>query len=100
MSADVVFSCDFDPETINSLRDLRVLRRGVLVSQMEEIESTLIHLVDDGSIKSSEKGLYRSQVLGEISHRLEQLEERMKDPSTFYSDEIEMYLDLLAEPNS
>ena len=95
----VVFECDFDSETVNALKDLRMIRRGVLIQQIHEIDSTLKHLVEDGAITPDEVESYKDKVLADLNGKLDQLECRMDDPDTIYSDELEMYLDLLSNPN-
>ena len=95
MLTSVVFACDFDSETVTSLRDLRSLRRGVLQSQIDDIENTLSHLIEQKVISDSEKGAYRQTVLDEITGKISALDKRMADADMFFSDEIELYLELL-----
>lgn len=96
MLTSVVFACHFDPETVNSLKDLRLLRRGVLQTQVDEIDNTLAHLISQNVISESEKSNYRQTVLDEIKEKINVLDKRISDADVFFSDEIELYLELLA----
>ena len=92
----VVFNCDFAPETLSAIGELRELRRGVLKQQMEEIGQTLQSLAEMGAVKPEERLSYQKTILGELRFKLAELEERLKEPDVIHSDELELYLELLA----
>lgn len=94
----VVFDCNFEAETLVAINDLRKVRHDVLVKQISDIGETLDSLVKMGALESSERMSYQKQILDELNHKLDTLKERLTTPETIYSDELEMYLDLLASP--
>lgn len=96
--ASVVFDCEFEPETLLAIQDLRKIRRDVLSKQVEEIGATLESLVGMGAIKSSERLSYQQKVVIDLSDKIKELDQRIENPETVFSDEIEMYLDLLSNP--
>ncbi|SME89384.1 hypothetical protein [Pseudobacteriovorax antillogorgiicola] len=96
--ATVIFDCDFAPETIHAIGELRRLRKDVLSKQIEEIGSTLESLVGMGALKSSERLSYQKDILAELQCKLSVIDERLAAPETVYSDELELYLELLANP--
>ena len=94
----VVFDCEFDPETLKAIQDLRKIRRKVLVEQIRDIGGTLESLVQMGALKSSERMSYQKDILADLNAKIEQLDKRIEEESTIFSDELEMYLDLLSNP--
>lgn len=95
----LVFSCDFSEEMVDTINELRKLRRYALTQQINDIGVTLQHLVFDGVIQLSDINAKKSEILGELSDRLAGVEERLKRPSVIFDDEIELYLNLLGEAN-
>ena len=69
-----------------------------LNKQLSEIDSTLDFLELQGALTKDERITYRYAVQFEISEKIKLVESRVKDNKTVYSDELELYLELLAEP--
>ena len=94
----VVFDVEFEPETIAAIDDLRKVRRDVLKTQISEMRETLDSLVSMGALKEFERVAYEEKIKADLSDKLDALEERLKFPETLYADELELYLELLANP--
>ena len=94
----VVFDCEFDPETLKAIQDLRKIRKNVLESQIKDISGTLESLVRMGALKSSERMTYQKDIISDLSFKIAELDKRIEEESTIFSDELEMYLDLLSNP--
>ena len=94
----VVFDVDLDNELLENIGSLRALRLEALNKQLSDIDSTLDFLELQGAITGPERMNYRHAVQFEISEKIKMVEERVKDNHTIYSDELELYLELLAEP--
>lgn len=93
--AQVVFGMEMDSTTVECLSELRLRKRGVILSQLEDIEPTLNQLIATGALREEEKSAYAPRLRDKLLKRLELLEHRMKDPDTFYEDELSYYLSLL-----
>ena len=96
--ASVVFDVNLDDELIENIASLRALRLEALNRQLTDIDSTLDFLELQGSISHEERLTYRDAVQHEIAEKIKLVEARIRDDDTVYSDEIELYLELLAEP--
>lgn len=93
--ARIVFAVDLDHTTMESLQELRIRRRQVIVSQLEEMDETLRSLEAMGALTPDEKSAYEPTVRADLELKLSLLDERIADSSVFYEDELEFYLDLL-----
>jgi hypothetical protein len=98
--ASVVFDVSLDEELLENIGSLRALRLEALNKQLTDIDSTLDFLELQGAITQSERVTYRHAVQFEISEKIKMVESRVRDNETVYSDELELYLELLAEPGS
>lgn len=96
--ASVVFDVNLDDELLENIGSLRALRLEALNKQLSEIDSTLDFLELQGALTKDERITYRYAVQFEISEKIKLVESRVKDNKTVYSDELELYLELLAEP--
>lgn len=94
--AQVVFAVDLDEATLEGLRELRERRKAAILAQLQEIEETLDSLERMGALRSSERAAYAPKVQTELEARLALLDKRIGEPSVFYDDEIEYYLNLLS----
>ena len=93
--AQVVFGMGMDSTTVECLSEIRIRQKAILLSQLEDLEPTLEHLIDSGALKAEEKRNYASQIREQLLERLHRLEHRMKDAQTFYEDELNYYLSLV-----
>ena len=96
--ASVVFDVNLDDELLENIGSLRALRLEAFNKQLSEIDSTLDFLELQGALTKDERITYRHAVQFEISEKIKLVESRVKDNKTVYSDELELYLELLAEP--
>lgn len=96
--ASVVFDVNLDDELLENIGSLRALRLEALNKQLSDIDSTLDFLEKQGALSSKERMTYRHAVQFEISEKIKAVEARVSDSETVYSDELELYLELLAEP--
>ena len=96
--ASVVFDVNLDDDLLENMGSFRALRLEALNKQLSEIDSTLDFLELQGALTKDERITYRYAVQFEISEKIKLVESRVKDNKTVYSDELELYLELLAEP--
>ncbi len=96
--ASVVFDVNLDNELLENIGSLRALRLEALNRQLTEIDSTLDFLELQGALSKEERVTYRYAVQFEIAEKIKMVESRVRDNETVYSDELELYLELLAEP--
>ena len=96
--ASVVFDVNLDNELLENIGSLRALRLEALNKQLTEIDSTLDFLELQGALSKEERVTYRYAVQYEIAEKIKMVESRVRDNETVYSDELELYLELLAEP--
>ncbi len=96
--ASVVFDVNLDNELLENIGSLRALRLEALNKQLTEIDSTLDFLELQGALSKEERVTYRHAVQFEIAEKIKLVESRVRDNETVYSDELELYLELLAEP--
>lgn len=95
--AVVVFECPLDQETLESIRDLRVLRLQVLRRQVAEIDSVLHKLQVQGALAEGEQDAYRDVILEDLNAQCDKLEQRIDLHETVFADELELYIDILNE---
>lgn len=96
--AVVVFECPLDQETLESIRDLRVLRLQVLRRQVAEIDSVIHKLKVQGALAEDEQDDYRDVILDDLTAQCEKLESRLNMTETVFADELELYVDILSNP--
>lgn len=94
--AVVVFECPLDEETICTIEELRKLRHEVLDRQIRNIDSVVQTLLDQGALVEEEKSAYRLVILDELKEKRQEITQRLSDRETIYSDEIELYLDIIS----
>ncbi len=95
--AVVVFECPLDQETLESIRDLRVLCLQVLRRQVAEIDTVIHKLKVQGALAEHEQDDYRDVILEDLSAQCEKLEGRLAMNETVFADELELYVDILAQ---
>ena len=98
LMASVVFDVNLDNEVLENINSLRTLRLEALNRQLEDIESTLDFLELQGAISKSDRLKYKEAVAYDISEKIKTVRSRIEKNDTVFSDELELYLELLAEP--
>lgn len=93
--AVVVFECPIDDATLASIQELRLLRIEVLQRQIREIDRIVETLLEQGTLQAEERGPYREVILAELQEKCEELQSRLDSRETVYSDELELYVDVL-----
>jgi polyhydroxyalkanoate synthesis regulator phasin len=93
--AVVVFECPIDEATLASIQELRLLRIEVLQRQIQQIDKVVETLLEQGTLQADERGPYREVILAELQEKCEELQSRLDSRETVYSDELELYLDVL-----
>lgn len=94
--AVVVFECPIDDETLTSIQELRILRIEVLQRQIQHIDQVVETLMEQGTLREDEREPYREVILAELQEKCEELQGRLDNRETIYSEELELYLDVLA----
>ena len=95
---NVVFECDLDDGLIENIDNLRTLRLEALKKQLLDIDSTLDFLESQRAISSEDRKKYKLSVEHDLQLKIDITENRISRKDTIYSDELELYLELLAEP--
>jgi polyhydroxyalkanoate synthesis regulator phasin len=93
--AVVVFECPIDESTLASIQELRILRIEVLQKQIKQIDKVVETLMQQGDLQADERVPYREVILAELQEKCEELQNRLDNRETIYSDELELYLDVL-----
>ncbi|RZA23397.1 MAG: hypothetical protein EOP10_12875 [Proteobacteria bacterium] len=95
--AAVIIECPIDPETLLSIRELRELRLEILKSQLSDIDYVMNRLLIQGAIPFGEEDAYREAVLADLSSQCRLMESRIEATETVYSDELELYYEIMSE---
>ncbi len=96
--AEVVFECPLDELTLTSINDLRLIRRDVLKRQIKEIDAVVATLLSKGVFPHEERNEYKKMILEDLRDKCAEIEIRLRAPKVVYSDEIELYIDVLGQP--
>jgi hypothetical protein len=95
--AVVVFECPIDDATLASIQELRLLRIEVLQRQIQHIDKVVETLLAQGTLQAGERGAWREVILAELHEKCKELQNRLDNRETVYSDELELYLDVLTD---
>ena len=95
--ASVVFECPFDEETMKSMQDLRTMRLSIAKTQFANIRQTVDELIKRGLLEEGDRKSYAESLKATLKDKITALEVRSRAHDTIYSDEIEIYLELLAD---
>lgn len=98
--AHVVFDADLDSETLKTIQELRLMQRDAVKRQLDNLSETIESLVSLGAIQAAQKASYSTPVRIGLEERLQLIDGRIKSPDTVYSDELELYLDILSSADS
>ncbi|MCX6128864.1 MAG: hypothetical protein NTX25_07345 [Proteobacteria bacterium] len=93
--AVVVFECPIDDATFASIQELRVMRIQVLQRQIKCIDEVVDTLFQQGTLEAEERGPYRGVILEELQDKCAELQTRLDSQDMVYSDELELYLEIL-----
>jgi hypothetical protein len=93
--AVVVFECPIDELTLESIQELRVLRIEVLQKQILQIDKVIETLLEQGTLEENERSAYREVILADLQEKCHEIRARLSSPETVYSEELELYLDVL-----
>ncbi len=89
-ATELVFQENFHPDTIAALNELREIRLGNLEHMLANLAKTAATL---GAAGSEVRALQM-----DIEGRIADLKFRMENPDRIFADELELYMDLLANP--
>ena len=92
-TAKIVFEHSFDESMFEQIRELRTMRLGVAERMLRNLASTNESIRSKGYASDFSKDELRQELLSHISS----LRSRMEDPHVIYADELDMYVQLLAE---
>lgn len=89
-ATELVFHEDFHPDTVAAINELREIRLASMLTLQENLGKTAKQIggteEDYAAIKS------------DIQEKIRILRERLANPARIFADELELYLDLLANP--
>ncbi len=91
-STELVFSEDFHPDTIAALNELREIRLANLEQMLANLQKTA------ASLGAPEAEL--SNLKCDLQTRMAELKSRMENPRRIFADELELYMELLANPEA
>lgn len=96
MNASIVTKQNLDPETIAELETLRSLRLTLAQQQLLKLDETAEQLTVRGANYDSlvTDANFINDLRSELVHKVETLQERMKYVDVFFSDEVDMYLQI------
>jgi hypothetical protein len=89
-STELVFHEDFHPDTVAAINELREIRLGSLIKMKDELKKTAAAL---GASSAQIEALKE-----ELKLRIEQIKNRLANPNRIFADELELYMELLANP--
>ena len=89
-ATELVFQENFHPDTVAALNELREIRLGNLMDMLENLTKTAAAI---GAAESEIRALR-----GDIEARIAEVKSRMENPDRIFADELELYMELLANP--
>ena len=89
-ATELVFHEDFHPDTVAAINEMREIRLGSLMQMQENLEKTAVEIGASGTEVAKLKH--------DIELRIRGLKERLANPNRIFSDELELYMELLANP--
>lgn len=89
-ATELVFQENFHPDTIAALNELREIRLGNLEHMLANLTKTAAAL---GAAGTQVRALQL-----DIEGRIEDLKSRMENPDRIFAEELELYMELLANP--
>lgn len=89
-AAELVFHEDFHPDTVSAINELREIRLTSMLLLQANIANTTQQI---GGTDADSNAISR-----DIAEKISTLRERLANPSRIFADELELYLDLLANP--
>lgn len=94
-SSSIIFEYSLDKATLKILRDIRKMRVETVRDQLEDLPETVYQLIRSGAVEMDKAGVAMEQIKDILVEKAERLTARM-DHEAIYSDEIEIYLDLMS----
>lgn len=95
---DFVFNFPIDEDTVDTIQTLRNVRLRLAHQMLSSIPSTVDELVKRGLIDEGDRHKHTKSLREELRLKIANLEKREPDSDSIYSDELELYLDLIKEP--
>lgn len=96
-AASVVFDCQLDPETLQSIQDLRKIRLEVASKQLQSVPKTIHEMISKGLLPEGDRQKYALELEKELQQKITMLKFRLNDRKTIFADEIELYLELMTD---
>lgn len=91
-ATELVFHEDFHPDTVAAINELREIRLVSMLALRANIEKTTQQIGgEEGDSKA---------IQSDIEEKIRVLRDRLANPGRIYADELELYLDLLANPEA
>lgn len=91
-ATELVFAEDFHPDTVEALNELREIRLSNLEQMLSNLTKTAASL---GAPETEIRNLR-----GDLESRILDLKSRMENPRRIFADELELYMELLANPEA
>ncbi len=91
-ATELVFHEDFHPDTVAAINELREIRLGSLVKMKNDLMKTA------AAVGAS--GPQIDALRDELILRMEQIKSRLANPNRIFADELELYMELLANPEA
>lgn len=93
--ASAVFQHNFDKAMLEQIDTLRTVRLQMAEKMLREIDNIAHELNTRGLV--GPQGVDKAELRAELTSRIKTMQERLKRPDVIYSDEISLYVDLLAD---
>lgn len=97
--ADFVFNFPVDETTVDSIQSLRNIRLGLARQMAGSIEKTVDEMIRRGLLHRNERSQHIQTLKSHLAEKIANLQKRGDDADSIYSDELELYLGLMADPN-
>ncbi|MEY4631730.1 MAG: hypothetical protein RIQ81_1850 [Pseudomonadota bacterium] len=89
-ATELVFHEDFHPDTVAAINEMREIRLGSLLQMQGNLAKTAAAIGASGPEVSNLKH--------DLEQRIISLKDRLANPNRIFSDELELYMELLANP--
>lgn len=96
--ADFVFNFPVDETTVDSIQSLRNIRLGLARQMAGSIEKTVDEMIRRGLLHRNERSQHIQTLKSHLAEKIAHLQKRGDDADSIYSDELELYLGLMADP--
>lgn len=92
---DLVFNFPVDELTVDTIQTLRDVRLQVAREMLRVVPDTVDEMVKRGLIDNGDRGAQIKNLTKELRDKINSLEKRQPEEDSIYSDELELYLNLI-----